>query len=323
MKKLILCIICAAACLNMSAQLPVLDLRPDKTVFFYADGNQYKGGLAADPVVAKSRENAGFVMAHSNGVTGPEIINSEGNMSNVSEFARMDLYFPARPNGEMIVVCPGGGYSITSTLNEGQYTAKWLLEQGVAVAVVKYRLPKANRYVPLDDVQNAFRYCRRHAAEWGVKKIGVMGFSAGGHLAASATTLFVDDETRPDFSVLIYPVITFDKALTHMGTRNNLLGSDDVITAGDEYRYSLDKQVTSKTPRVFLALSSDDKVVPPQNSLLFYQACLDNKVPVEMHIYPVGGHGWGFRQKAFTPDPLSQYRDEFFQSLSRFLREVQ
>ncbi|MBO7479206.1 MAG: alpha/beta hydrolase [Bacteroidales bacterium] len=323
MKRLLIALFCAALSLSLAAQDPILDLRPDKTVFFYADGNQYEGDVAVDRIIAAARENAGFKMAHSNGVSGPERFNQAGFLSNVSDYARMDLYFPAKPNGEMIVVCPGGGYMFVSTINEGQYTAKWLLEQGVTVAVVKYRLPNHNRYVPLDDVQNAFRYCRAHAQQWGVKKIGVMGFSAGGHLAASAATLFVDEATRPDFAVLIYPVITLDRALTHMGTRTSLLGADETISEGDELRYSLNRQVTTQTPRTFLALSSDDTAVPPANSILFYEACLANRVPAEMHIYPTGGHGWGFRDSSFVRDEIEPYRAEFFASLSRFLKSLE
>lgn len=323
MKRVLITLFCAALSLSLAAQDPVLDLRPDKTVFFYADGNQYKGDIAVDLIIAKDRENAGFKMAHSNGVTGPERMSPNGFLMNVSDYARMDLYFPAKPNGEMIIVCPGGGYVFGSTLNEGQYAAKWLLEQGVAVAVVKYRLPNRNRYVPLDDVQNAFRYCRSHAQQWKVKKIGVMGFSAGGHLAASAATLFVDETTRPDFAVLIYPVITLDRTLTHMGTRTFLLGADETISQGDEFRYSLDKQVTTQTPPTFLALSSDDTTVPPANSILFYEACLANRVPAELHIYPSGGHGWGFRDASFVKDEIEPYRAEFFLSLARFLKSLE
>lgn len=122
-------------------------------------------------------------MQDTNGLTGPETINEKGILRNVSDLARVDLYFPKKPNGQMVVVCPGGGYVKLSTYGEGQHVADWMLSKGITVAVVKHRLPNGHWTVPLEDVHNAFRYCRAHAEEWKVKQIGVIGFSAGGHLA--------------------------------------------------------------------------------------------------------------------------------------------
>ena len=213
-----------------------------------------------------------------------------------------------------------------------------MLQQNIDVAVVKYRLPNGHDTVPLEDVQNTFRYCRAHASEWGVKSIGVMGFSAGGHLAASATTLYTDAETRPDFSVLIYPVISFDKAITHRGTRENLIGdaAQADYRGGSSYEkyqekmtamaakvehYSLENRVDANTPPVFLALCSDDTAVPAENSIRFYMQCINHGLKAEMHIFPNGGHGWGYN-KYREKDWFGYAREEFHTSLSRWLRSL-
>jgi acetyl esterase/lipase len=198
-----------------------------------------------------------------------------------------------------------------------------MLERGITVAVVKYRLPNHHREVPYADVANTFRYCRAHAAEWHLNQIGVMGFSAGGHLAASASNLFVDEITRPDFSILIYPVITMHEKYTHQGTRKNLLGENQ--TKEMLRRYSLQKQVTEHTPVTFLAHCTDDKTVPVENSLRYYQRLIHHNVPAEMHIYPTGGHGWGFSSEKFVGkgnDRFIYARSEFEKSLERWLADI-
>ncbi len=219
MKKITL-IICTALICSIAMAQPKTKLRPNETVLLY--GAELIDNV--DPVVAKTVSSAGFEMLESNELTGPEEINDFGNLHNTNVNARFDLYFPKKPNGQMVIVCPGGGYKYTSSYNEGVYVAEWMLSKGITVAVVKYRMPNGHWEVPLTDVQNAFRYCRAHAAEWGVNQIGVMGFSAGGHLAATTTNMFVDDVTRPDFSVLVYPVITMEDGITHKGTKTNLTG---------------------------------------------------------------------------------------------------
>ena len=157
------------AAVTVSAQ-PNSSLRPDETVLLYAD--TFDGNI--DPVYGKKIIYAGFEMKESNKLTGPEKITASGNLGNISDFARMDLYFPKKPNGQMIIVCPGGGYSIVSSYNEGLYVADWMLEQGITVCVVKYRMPNGRDKVPYSDVANAFRYCRANAEKWGVSKIGVI-----------------------------------------------------------------------------------------------------------------------------------------------------
>ena len=202
-------------------------------------------------------------------------------------------------------------------------------------------MPNGNWNIPLQDIQNAFRYCRAHAQEWGVNQIGVMGFSAGGHLAASTSTLFVDEITRPDFSILVYPVITMNKTATHMGTRTNLIGKDEKWDNRDvmlkdfeeaqkmkhelERRYSLEAQVTKDTPSTYLIHCTDDTVVPVINSVNYYWSLKQHNVPVEFHIYPTGGHGWGFSAEKFVGkgnDRFAYARSEFETSLSRWLESL-
>ena len=302
---------------------------PSETLLLYPEGQETDKGLdgAMGPCV-------------SNGWTGQEAIAENGDISDVTE-PTIDLYFPENPNGQMVIVCPGGGYWITSSWNEGLYVADWMLARGITVCVVEYRMPNGHWEIPLQDIQNAFRYCRAHAGEWGVNQIGVMGFSAGGHLAASTTNLFVDDITRPDFSVLIYPVISMDKTITHMGTRTNLIGKDDKwdnkdVTVAEyeaaqakkaelETRYSLDLQVTEKTPASFIAHCTDDTVVPIENTIRYYRSLVKYRVPAELHIFPTGGHGWGFSSEKFVgkgEDRFVYARSEFEASLERWLESL-
>ena len=300
---------------------PNTKLRPDETVLLYADS--FEGNI--DPVYGKTIRHAGFKIEQSNKLTGPEKIGSHGDIHNISDLARIDIYFPKKPNGQLVVACPGGGYSIVSSYNEGLYLADWMLERGITVAVVKYRLPNCNHKVPYEDVANAFRYCRANAEKWGVKQIGVIGFSAGGHLAATASTLWTDTVTRPDFSILIYPVITLTPGTTHHGTHKNLLGEKNMMKEKYLDRYSLEKQVCRYTPPTFIALCSDDATVPAENSLRYYNRLIDVEVPVEMHIWPTGGHGWGFSSEKFKGkgnDKIGYAREEFDKSLERWLENL-
>lgn len=333
MKRFILSAAVVTCLLSMAAPVagaqPATKLKPSRTLLLYPEGQNSDIGLegAKGPLV-------------SNGITRPEEMKPNGNIGYISDSARVDLYFPKKPNGQMVVVCPGGGYSIVSSYNEGVYVAEWMLQRGITVAVVKYRLPNGHWEVPLTDVQNVFRYCRSHAEEWGVEQIGVMGFSAGGHLAASATNLYVDDVTRPDFSVLIYPVITLGIE-THGGTKKQLLGpeekwNDRSKTVAEweedmaEYNrllehYSLQNQVTSDTPVTFIAHCTDDRTVPVENSIMYYRRLVSDGVGAEMHIYPKGGHGWGFSAEKYVgkgKDRFSYARPEFERSLERWLEGI-
>lgn len=308
---------------------PECKVTPDQVIELYPVGQ--------DPMpYERGRARAiGIGPVASNGITEKETIGKGGGISNITN-PRIEIYLPEKCNGQMVVVCPGGGYGFTSSWNEGQFVAEWFKERGIATAVVEYRMPNGHWEIPLTDVQNAFRFCRENAAKWGVNQIGVMGFSAGGHLAASATNLFVDEVTRPDFSILIYPVITMERGVTHNGTRNNLIGKDEVWAAKGKTkkekkaaaaehqalidRYSIEKQITANTPPSFIAHCTDDKTVPIENAVRYYTQLTVNKVPAEMHIWPKGGHGWGFTSAKYGGKNFEYARAEFEASLERWLK---
>ncbi|MGJ7031500.1 alpha/beta hydrolase [Niabella hirudinis] len=222
-------------------------------------------------------------------------------------------YLPAKEkaSGAAVVICPGGGYSYLVINQEGSDVAEAFAKNGVAAFVLKYRLPDdrvmINKTIgPLQDAQQAIKTVRERAAEWNIDpaRIGIIGFSAGGHLAATASTHFNDKiidnpgstRLRPDFSILVYPVISFTDPLAHKGSRRALLGKDTAVVAKAD-QYSNEKQVTTETPPAFLLHSSDDKVVPVANSIAYYQALLAAGVNAEMHIYAAGGHGYGLNNK--------------------------
>jgi acetyl esterase/lipase len=210
-----------------------------------------------------------------------------------------------KSTGTAILVCPGGGYQNISIVNEGYDIVKWLNEIGITAVILKYRLPsdeimKNKTIGPLQDAQEAMRIIRRNAKEWSIdpSKIGVMGFSAGGHLASTLSTHFNDSvystdsfSARPDFSILIYPVISMDEKITHIGSRNNLLGEhpDSILVN----KFSNELRVTAETPPTFLVHSSDDGAVSVENSLMYFAALKKKNIPIEMHIYRTGGHGYG------------------------------
>ncbi len=215
-------------------------------------------------------------------------------------------YYPATQNDTKtaVVVCPGGGYAGLTYKFEGTETALWLNSIGISAFVLKYRLPndkimKDRSIGPLQDVQQAIRYVRGHAEEFGIDPthIGVIGFSAGGHLASVASTHYNDNvyaptinaSARPDFSILIYPVITLDPSYTHSGTREALIGLDANQELTD--RFSSEKQVTKDTPPAFLAHALDDKLVPYANSISYTNALRQNDVQCELHLYSKGDHG--------------------------------
>ena len=300
---------------------PNIKLRPDETVLFYADS--FDGNV--DPVYGSKIVYAGYKMAEANKLKGPETITSSGQIGNISDLARCDIYFPKKPNGQMVVICPGGGYSIVSSYNEGIYAAAWFIERGITVCVVKYRLPNGHCTVPHSDIENAFRYCRAHAAEWGVNQIGVMGYSAGGHLAATTSTMWTEQQTRPDFSILIYPVITMEVGLTHKGTREKLITDKAIWKEHISEKYSLENQVTRFTPPTFIAHCSDDTAVPVENSLRYYNRLIDNEVSAEMHIWPKGGHGWGFSGEEYVgkgKDKFAYARQDYYNALDAWLKRI-
>lgn len=210
-----------------------------------------------------------------------------------------------KATGAAVIICPGGGYGVLVIGREGYDVAKAFNERGIAAFVLKYRLPSDVTMIdqaigPLQDAQQAIKLIRENAVEWNVdpKKVGIMGFSAGGHLAATAGTHFEkalienkkETSVRPDFMVLVYPVISFLEGTGHMGSRDNLLGKSQ--TEDRKKLFSNELQVTTSTPPAFITHASDDKVVPVANSLLFYEALQKNKVLSEMHIYSKGDHGY-------------------------------
>lgn len=218
-----------------------------------------------------------------------------------SKRATITLHRPANPNGAAAVICPGGGYGGVVIGPEGHGIAKWLNQHGVTGIVLRYRLPKGRSSVPLLDAQRALRTVRSRAAEWkcAPNRLGIIGFSAGGHLASTAATHFdpgirdADDpierlSSRPDFTILVYPVITMGEK-THGGSKRNLLGkapTEDLVTL-----YSNEKQVTAKTCPSYLAHAKDDRLVVPANSELFYQALQKHEVKSVYLELPSGGHG--------------------------------
>ena len=245
------------------------------------------------------------------------------------------VFLPSKKNatGEAVVICPGGGYGILAYDWEGSDIARWLNSRGIAAFVLKYRLPGSKSNVvphksPLMDAQRAMRIVRSNAAVWNIDpgKIGIMGFSAGGHLASTLSTHYDAGDSfnpdpveqvscKPDFSVLVYPVISFTEDFQHSGSRINLLGED----ADEELvkYYSNELQVTADTPPAILIHSDDDKGVPVENSIAYYKALRANKVSSELHIYPYGGHGYslaiGKGHLATWPDRVIEWIHYIYQ----------
>jgi acetyl esterase/lipase len=226
--------------------------------------------------------------------------------------------------GTAVVVCPGGGYGMLALDHEGHQVARWLNERGVSAFVLRYRIaPRYRHPAPLQDVRRAIRLVRSRAREWGADpaRIGVWGFSAGGHLASTAATLFEDGRpdaedpvervsSRPDFAILVYPVITLRGPHAHRGSRKNLLGDRETDPALLE-ELSTENRVTPRTPPVFLLHTTGDKGVPSENSVDFYLACRKAGVPAELHIYENGPHGFGLGGKdpvlSTWPDRLADW----------------
>ncbi|MCG9970005.1 family 43 glycosylhydrolase [Christiangramia crocea] len=277
-KRLLVIVIILFQCNLFFSQEEVLPVWPDKIPGAISAKNYQE-----QPVMRNG------VLTGTSKVTQPEI----------------SVFSPENPNGTAVLILPGGGYGHLAIEKEGFKVARWLKSLGVTGFVLKYRMPSdeimENKAIgPLQDAQEAMRIIRGNAEKWNLdkEKIGVMGFSAGGHLAATLSTKF-DLETyeadkisaRPAFSALIYPVISMNKDITHMGSRNNLLGekaSDEQINT-----FSNELNVSSETPPVFLAHATDDQAVPVENSIQYFLSAKDNKVPAELHIYEKGGHGFG------------------------------
>lgn len=252
---------------------------------------------------------------HSNELTGDAVEVAPYRVANTTE-ATLYIYKadPARDTGLAVVICPGGGYYCLAVDTEGFQVGRWLAENGITAAMLTYRMPNGHPEVPLEDAVQALRVMAGQeagATGFTAEKVGIAGFSAGGHLAAYASTM---GEFRPAFSILFYPVITGEENLCHRGSFDLLLGQER--TAEQTARYSLENRVDSLTPPAILLLSDDDRVVPPVSSIRYYDALKREGQRASMHIYPSGGHGWGIKE-SFA------YRAEWQQALLEWLKTIQ
>lgn len=252
----------------------------------------------------------------SNGTKQDTVVWKDGKVQRFNNITVAELFvsFPKKNKntGAAMVICPGGGYSTEAAGHEGFMLADFLNDHGITAIVLKYRLPYGNPDIPIMDAQEAIRYVRSKSEEWHINpnKVGIAGSSAGGHLAAFISTQFdtpvitssklKEYSCRPDFSLLLYPVISMDEKITHVGSRTNLIGkTNDWKTA---QKYSNEYHVSEKTPPTFLVLADDDHGVVPENSIRYYLALKENKVPAEMHIFAHGGHGFGMRKNNIPTD---------------------
>ncbi len=269
---------------------------------------------AQSPVRPDSIPLYPFGATESNGLPAEGVRRTQDVVFMAAEADCLLFAAPAdKATGQAVVVCPGGGYAAVCFDHEGTRVARWLNAQGITALVLRYRMPNGHPDIPIKDACAALNKVREHAEEWHVDptNVGIMGFSAGGHLAAAASTLCPDQASRPDFTILCYAAISRDEAIVDRETMGNLFGGD---TPADPTAYSCEKQVSPRTPPAFIALSDDDDNVLPGNSIVYYEALKRHGIPAELHIYPHGGHGWGW-------DESFVHRDELTASLARWLRE--
>lgn len=208
--------------------------------------------------------------------------------------ARVRVFLPAdkEATGRAVVICPGGGYVSLLMEKEGYDWAEFFQNQGIAAIVLKYRMPNGRPEVPVEDAEQAMRLVRRNAKNWNIalNDVGIMGFSAGGHLAAMLATSSPQD-AKPNFQILFYPVISMTEGIAHEGSMYALLGKHP--SKRDQRKYSADLHVSRVTPRALIVLCDDDDTVPPINGVNYYVEMYKNDVPGSLHVYPSGGHGWG------------------------------
>lgn len=276
MKRILLSLLAASCCLLAAAQ---------------------KGPVVVDVWPAGAPNDSGL--------TGPETELGNGRVGNITK-ATLTVYPAAKPNGIAVIMCPGGGYIRLAMNHEGYDMAPWFNNLGITYAVLKYRMPNGKIEVPVSDGLRAVEILRERAAEWGIDphKIGIMGASAGGNLATQVATQYSSAADRPDFQVLFY-------AVTRVGSRPDaMLGQNPSQERID--RYTTVKRVNASTPPAFIMCSADDTSVPPINSIEYFQALRQNGVSATLHIYPSGGHGWGF-QDTFA------YKREWTGELERWL----
>lgn len=237
--------------------------------------------------------------------------NSNGDQADT---AKVWVYLPNKKEatGRAVVICPGGGYQHLAMNHEGHDWASFFNNMGIAAIVLKYRMPHGNHEVPVSDAEQAIKLVRSNAANWNInpQDVGIMGSSAGGHLASTIATHSTGD-AAPDFQILFYPVITMMSDITHKGSHDNFLGEKP--KKKQETEYSNDLQVTRVTPRAFIALSDDDATVLPANGVNYYIELYRHDVPATLHVYPSGGHGWGNRDSF-------KYHNEMQLELKAWLR---
>ena len=252
---------------------------------------------------------------HSNGLEGEAYNEKPYRLVNTTK-AVLYVYNAdqSKATGQAVVICPGGGYGKLSMDQEGFIMAQWLAKNGIAAFVLEYRLPNGHKEVPLEDAVEAIRVVRKKAKKFNIDpaKVGIMGFSAGGHLAASASNLPAV-ESRPNFSILFYPVITANDYTTHRGSFRNLLGKKH--SEQEAEKWSMEKCVDANTPPTILILSDDDTTVPAAGSAMYYAALRYHGVKASMYVFPEGGHGWG------NYDTFS-YQKEWQHLLLRWLNEL-
>lgn len=224
-------------------------------------------------------------------------VDKAPTVNGLADEAKLYIYLPQKDNSKKtpaVLICPGGGYAGVSMVYEGHAFAKWLASQGIAGIVLKYRLPNEHKEVPFDDAEESMKIIRTNADKWNINpdKVGISGFSAGGHLAALFSNRYSNNGmyTHPNFTILFYPVISFEE-VTRGGTRPNLLGKDPSST--EIYSFSADRQVTANTPPTIIFVSDDDHSVPSTHSTMYYNALKRNGVPATLYVFPKGNHGWG------------------------------
>ena len=277
--------------------------------------------MAQEKNNAKYQQNETIVLwdnnkaPHSNGLQGEAYEKEPYRLVNTTK-AVLYVYNadPAKATGQAVVICPGGGYAKLSMDQEGYLMAQWLAKNGIAAFVLEYRLPNGHKEVPLEDTVEAIRVVRKKAKKFNIdpKKVGVMGFSAGGHLAASASNI-PPVEARPNFSVLFYPVVIANHYTSHVGSYRNLLGKG--FTQADADEFSMEKLASENTPPTILLLSDNDTTVPAAGAAMYYAALRYHGVKAAMYVFQEGGHGWGNYDKF-------SYQKEWQHLLLRWLKEL-
>ena len=292
MKKILLTLVAALAVTASWAQFP-----------------DFRRSMSKEQLRAFGIQVADTIKLWPNGTPSAYDVSGNPMASRFSE-ALLEAYPAQNPCGVAVVQCPGGAYMFESQDNEGRDLAAWFNARGIDFYMLQYRLP-AGKYTtaPLEDAQEAIRLVRSLGR---ATKVGIGGASAGGHLASTAATHYTAD-SRPDFQILFYPVITMDPSYTHAGSRQSLLGKNPSQELTD--LYSNEKQVTPNTPPAFIMGSTNDDTGPVRNFINYYLALLDNGVSASLHLYPIGGHGWGNGDKFI-------YKQEWTAELDKWLREV-